>query len=538
MGRGLRVGAWAWGGLWLLLGTLVLLPQALLGLNIFDEGFMVSGAMLIRRGWLPISDFFVLYGPGGYYLLAGLFGLFGEDLLVSRVAHALTLAGLGVLLVVLARRLLPQSRAFAAALLLCFLACTLPQMPNAAYPAVTALLPLLAALLLVADSAPRGHPRGVLVAASLLVGVAAGLRWDFGVFGFIALGLGLALQRPAGWPAKLAWLWLPGAVLGLAWFVPLWLHGDFGRWLSEVPGFHSREMKVWRGRDFWRPELANLAAMVAARDSWSIRGSLLQMLMMATPWLALALVLPAALWRCWRRRNIGADAWLLPLALLALLLLNQTRVRSGMPQGYPAFAVSLPLLAWALHQGAQRLRGRGARAALLLACALPWLGLPLLVAQSQWRMAVFESVPMPGLDRASQLRVSTRPASLEKAHSQARMVRDLRDWVPPGARLYSGALDHSRLWVNDALLYFLVDRLPATRWVEMEPGLSNTEAGQRELMAELRTHAPPALMLLTLESQEANRTSVSNGVTLLDDELRRDYQEVWRDGQNSLWRRR
>ena len=30
----------------------------------FDEGFVASGAMMVLRGWLPIRDLFVIYGPG------------------------------------------------------------------------------------------------------------------------------------------------------------------------------------------------------------------------------------------------------------------------------------------------------------------------------------------------------------------------------------------------------------------------------------------------------------------------------------------
>ena len=32
----------------------------------FDEGFIVTGALQMQHGGLPIRDFFVIYGPGQY----------------------------------------------------------------------------------------------------------------------------------------------------------------------------------------------------------------------------------------------------------------------------------------------------------------------------------------------------------------------------------------------------------------------------------------------------------------------------------------
>ena len=58
----------------------------------FDEGFIASGAMMILRGWLPIRDFFVIYGPGQYYSVAAAYHLFGEDLAVSRTLHVAMLS--------------------------------------------------------------------------------------------------------------------------------------------------------------------------------------------------------------------------------------------------------------------------------------------------------------------------------------------------------------------------------------------------------------------------------------------------------------
>jgi len=54
-------------------------------LNPFDEGYAVYGASRILMGDVPYRDFFVVYPPGQFYLLAGIFKLFGSAILVERI---------------------------------------------------------------------------------------------------------------------------------------------------------------------------------------------------------------------------------------------------------------------------------------------------------------------------------------------------------------------------------------------------------------------------------------------------------------------
>src|SRR5713101_6713660 len=54
-------------------------------LSIFDEGIILTDAMLVLHGEIIHRDFYSSYGPGQYYIIAGLFRLFGENFMVSRV---------------------------------------------------------------------------------------------------------------------------------------------------------------------------------------------------------------------------------------------------------------------------------------------------------------------------------------------------------------------------------------------------------------------------------------------------------------------
>jgi len=67
----------------LVVSTLYFSSFALYGLNMWDEGVAPVGAVRVLDGEAPVEDF-KAYAPGRYYILAGLFKLFGISLPVFR----------------------------------------------------------------------------------------------------------------------------------------------------------------------------------------------------------------------------------------------------------------------------------------------------------------------------------------------------------------------------------------------------------------------------------------------------------------------
>lgn len=82
-----------------------------------DEGIVLQGATRILSGQLPYRDFFSFYTPGSYYLLAGLFGVFGNTLLVARTSLAVTGALCSVTTYLLSRRVCSRGMSIFAAIL-------------------------------------------------------------------------------------------------------------------------------------------------------------------------------------------------------------------------------------------------------------------------------------------------------------------------------------------------------------------------------------------------------------------------------------
>jgi len=89
------------------------------------------------------------------------------------------------------------------------------------------------------------------------------------------------------------------------------------------------------------------------------------------------------------------------------------------------------------------------------------------------------------------------------------------------------------------MLYFLINRPIPTRYTELHPGLATTLPVQQTIAAELADHDMRWIVLVAgWESHEPNASSISSGVTYLDDRIRQRYRPVTSFGNYQVWRRR
>src|SRR5215472_7264315 len=114
--------------------------------NSYDEGMIITGAMRVAGGAVPHRDFYTEYGPGQFYVLAGLFDLFGQTVLVERLYDLVVKAGIISFVFLLASDLMrPPYAALAAAF--CIFWAAVAQSP--VYPIWPSLLLILASVWIV-----------------------------------------------------------------------------------------------------------------------------------------------------------------------------------------------------------------------------------------------------------------------------------------------------------------------------------------------------------------------------------------------------
>jgi len=509
------------------ISTLALfLPPSLMGVGTFDEGFIVTGAMQVLHGKLPYRDFLSFYGPGQYYLTAGLFAVFGERLAVVHIAHAALLAGLAAAVFAVARAATKDQRATPTITVLAFAGIPLYAQPQVGYPAISALLALLLATLVFGQWVV-GQRWRILGLASLFVGIASIFRWDFGVFGLLALAItitALVLSRPtAARRMVLMGVCATGPALSImaAVYLPLLvLYSDPTRWYQEILRFSMVEFPKWRNVEYLRPLYSALATSLRDGSGALFSTSILGLSYVVLP-VSLVLATLGVVGLRVQGRDVFSDrasAQSLLLCLVSLFLLNQMRVRPTLPQGFAAVVASLPLFPYVLGVLPAHSRFTLAMRTVGLVGGFILGSLLFKAAFINWFFAFDTRAIALNVPRAAGIRVQRELAYY------AELVNYIQSRTNDGEAIFSGAVDHSRLYFTDCMLYFLTNRPPADRFVELESGISNTRAGQQEIVKSLREKAVRVVVLLAMDSKEPNLTSVSNGVHDLDDFLAEHYR--------------
>lgn len=149
------------------------------GINLFGEGGVLGNAQAILQGKVLYRDIVTVYAPGRFYLLALLFEIFGENILVAHLMWlSVRLIGV-VILFFLCRKIMPT--------LFGFLACLLYVFVSGPWFKVFFLFFNIPVVLLLMTYAKRKQAQW-LIAAGLLVGAGIVFRQDTGLF-MVVLGL-------------------------------------------------------------------------------------------------------------------------------------------------------------------------------------------------------------------------------------------------------------------------------------------------------------------------------------------------------------
>jgi hypothetical protein len=108
----------------------------------------------------------------------------------------------------------------------------------------------------------------------------------------------------------------------------------------------------------------------------------------------------------------------------------------------------------------------------------------------------------------------------------------------PGDPVFVGCRDHRFPIVSEMDLYFLADRMGATRYMQFDPGLIGRVEVQREMIRDLEATRPAVAVLSSRSIRSEPARDGSSGATLLDEYLASRYLPVASAGPYLLLERR
>jgi nucleoside-diphosphate-sugar epimerase len=96
-------------------------------------------------------------------------------------------------------------------------------------------------------------------------------------------------------------------------------------------------------------------------------------------------------------------------------------------------------------------------------------------------------------------------------------------------KIYIGNLRHDLIYINDVMMYFILNRPAGTKYHELSPGQATKNETQLEIIRDLQKNKVKFIILRKEEIQmpEKNLSSISSGITILDDFLEINFNEVF-----------
>jgi hypothetical protein len=445
-----------------------------------EEGFMLAFPQLVLEGQIPNRDFLHLYGPGSLWVLAGVFEVFGTTLAAERVVGFLQLIGVVFGVFALLR---PWGRWVAAAGAVMTAVVLLPPagLVAMAWPGGLALGLWALSAALAGGAAPSASPRRsrLFVVAGVLAGVALLYRPDLvAALGLSAVVVSWGLDRGAR--LRLA----GGVALGLA---PYAVHlatagvGNVVDGLVLEPVFELRAGRSLPFPPSWGHFdgfLQRVGALI--EPSWPLPAPASPAQL--TLWVGLLLATTAALLAAGVAAARRGDRRLLVMAVFCVGLLPQAIQRADSTHLAWVSCVPLGFLPAAAIEGQRAWRPAWPqRRAAVLAVAVPVVATLALAPTFVWgvygdyvgRSFGFDPIEAGTMRRGDRVFHYGRLGAVDAVNA---MLPDLDRITEPGDSLFVGPVDLRRTNYSEAYLYYLMPELePATRYIEMDPGIANAK---------------------------------------------------------------
>jgi len=172
-----------------ILATVFFLAAMDRSVNPYDESIVLVGALRVLAGEVPHRDFTANYGPAQFYVVAGLFRLFGISVLVERFWDILIRVVTVVLLYNILHRVVPRRFAFWNAVMG---AAWLGYIQSSGYPLIPSFTLSLASLALVSRGIWQRLSSPLLFSGGLCIGFSFAFRYDVGLANFVCIAIAVS----------------------------------------------------------------------------------------------------------------------------------------------------------------------------------------------------------------------------------------------------------------------------------------------------------------------------------------------------------
>ena len=494
------------------MGLLALLALAIAasfepGVRVYDEGFSLTNAWRLTQGERPYRDYWTAYPPGTALVLAAAFEVAGATVGVARSVNAAWYCAFVLSAFWMLRGFVDRWAALAATAVLDVLLVAAFYPSYSVVPAVTAIV--LALALLSKGLATRRLPW--FAGSGVVGGLTLAFRHDFSLYFVVALTASIAWlggcravgrgNSHSATRAGLAVAWVTAIGVACLLLLAIVVCCGLDDFIDQSLIFPATGMRAHRVLD--APSVLGILDRVSI--DWFLAWLVPIGLLALAPWVVVS-----------NRLSERNTVMIVMLGMLSGLLTSQTFGRFDIVHAAPSlllFGLFVVVLSHAL---------RGAK----FQGPLRWVT----CALGSLLLAVVALAAARSIDVGRHVRCLSNPGDsvcMAIADDERAAAAYVRDLTTSSDCVFVGNTRHDRISVNDAFLYFLIQRPIPMKWNEMHPGVVTTREVQEEIVESLEHHGVRIVVLADMPLfEEPNLSARSSPVTRLDDYLASQFRQL------------
>ena len=478
----------------------------------FDEGLILAGADRIQKGQIPFNDFWLIYPPGQYYILALLFDVFGSSLLVERIYDLLIKAMLSVSIFYLIRKMTSNFKVALTGWIISLI--WIAGTSYVIYPIYPSILLIYIGVYYFLCYIEK-NDLSSLVYSAVFITCSALFRHDLAAYAAISilvcLLLTFASQKKFIWSIIVCYV-TSYLIIGIPIIVFILVKINLYEMVDQLIFIPIRIMSKFRYIPY--PEL-----------------SIVYFSFYAFPAIVIVAFISSMICIFKYKERTLLNYGILLISLIGFGFFNQVRVRSELAHLVPIALngiILISILGYIIHRK--------------FISNKKWIFLTI------YFLIVFAIllVPMVKLFKSnhSEFITSTKRSSIPKAEyfilqdDLEKTVRYVRKFTDQSDFIYVGVKNHDQFIINHPIIYYLADRNYSTKFHQFDPGVSNTIDAQKHIVQELETTSPNIVVLTSGYWFEPNDTKFDMKIDIIDTYIKKNYKLHKIFGCYEVWNKR
>lgn len=497
----------------------------------YDEGLILTGAFRILNGEIPSRDFYVIYGPGQFYILAGLFKIFGVNLLTARIYDSAVNSCIVIISFLLLKRNYPRWYSLCGSI--CVVA-VLVRYQLDLYPINPVLMITLATAVSLISLLSKGSSALSYISVSIGIALILLFRYDVSIMVFAAIGVPIILVKIINFhvfkehPLEQVWqtilIFIVLTIMPAISVILLTKAGIFMPALQDLLTYNSKNYVEMRSLPFPGVE--------------TLKNSPIEFIFIYFP--------------------VFVSIFPILIIVFSSISSNKLRTEKRTQQliqiiVFSSLTYFLFVKGWVRTSGSHMMLSNINAMLLLFMCAYEigyfltfdkptvkpvvksgsgihvgvwWLSLTLFICMLKLD---YESNPIYRHYNELEFHKDFPSLSFFMASpNQLKTALYITNNTEINERIYSATGRHDKIFVNDASIYFITKRMPASRWHHYDPGVQNSEKVQREIINDLEKNGVSLILKdMTWDNmKEPNKSAESSNVFTLDQYFEKYFHEV------------